>query len=68
MHRLKQVGRALLGGAITAFGGTFIVPFINQLLVFTPFQNNTKIVLGAVIAYGIAYALADYINERFVKI
>ena len=65
----KLILRGLTGGAITAVGGTFLVPIANQLFVFIPqakllIQGLTPHVL---VAFGTAYVIADMVNQRFFK-
>jgi len=65
----KLILRGLVGGVITAVGGTFLVPVVNQLFVFIP---QTKLLIQGltphvIIAFGTAYIIADMVNQRFLK-
>lgn len=69
MDNWKMVWRSLVGGGITAVVGTYLVPVMNQLLAFVP---QTKLLIQGLtphvlLAYGLAFALADWINNKWIR-
>ena len=63
---LKMLGRALVGGLVTAGIGTLLLPIVNQLITFVP---QTKLLIEGLtphvaIAYGIGFAVADWAIRR----
>ena len=68
INKFKMGMRAVVGGFITAGLGGLLAPFTSQLT----FIPATKLLIQGltphvVIAYGLAYLVADLINERFLK-
>lgn len=64
-----MLGRAGVGGAITAVVGTYLVPVANAFFTFIP-QTNLLIsglTPHVVVAYGTSYAIADWVNQRWLK-
>lgn len=68
----KLVIRAILGGAVTALVGGFLLPQLLTLLTFVPTATPWSqwlplLTYHAIIAYGIGFMLADFINENLIN-
>lgn len=71
MADYKKIGMTALeyglGGIITVFGGSWIAPYINNILTMNILDKPISIIgLDAihVIAYGAAFAAAWWVNKK----
>lgn len=64
----KQLGKAALGGSITAILGNYLLPVANSLLTFIPQKTFfLGVTPHSVVAYGIAFWAAMLANEKVLK-